>query len=159
MLTSKDLFLKECKGYSCFFGIGLVKIEDCDIHWWWNMYGFKTSLVVLNLWGSCALKILWCITAFIRRHCASKFLHWRCRKLHNYRDLVLTLHRCDSIILWDLNTWILSRVTVQHVSWCESFWSEFEPAVQTYLMNIIFTTSCLAKQFSDLAPHQVTGRC
>jgi len=47
MLTSKDLFLKEYKGYSCFFGIMLVKIEECDVHWWANMHGFKTSLVVL----------------------------------------------------------------------------------------------------------------
>jgi len=47
MLTSKDLFLKEYKEYSCFFGIVLGKIEECDVHWWGNMHGFKTSLVVL----------------------------------------------------------------------------------------------------------------
>jgi hypothetical protein len=47
MLTSKDLFLKEYKGYSCFFGIGLVKIEEFVFHWWGSMHGFKTSLVVL----------------------------------------------------------------------------------------------------------------
>jgi hypothetical protein len=45
-LTSKDLFLI-CFWKNCFFGIELVKIEECDIHWWWNMHGFKTILVVL----------------------------------------------------------------------------------------------------------------
>jgi len=97
MLNHKDLFLKEYKGYSCFFGIELVKIEECDIHWWWNMHGFKTSLVVLVF----EEVMLWKSDGVLLHSSGGTVLqNFRIGGARSYIGimvLVLTLHCCDSI--------------------------------------------------------------